>query len=80
MPIFKARVLDVDTGDLRVVLAPKNIALANGLRGGSRVRVASGSRFVTAWVLVSSEEGDEVLLSRSVSSALNNPEKVELSV
>ncbi|MEM2040008.1 MAG: AMP phosphorylase [Zestosphaera sp.] len=80
MPIFKARVLDVDTGDLRVVLAPKNIALANGLRGGSRVRVASDSRFVTAWVLVSGEEGDEVLLSRSVSSALNNPEKVELSV
>lgn len=80
MPIFKARVLDVDTGDLRVVLAPKNIALANGLRGGSRVRVASNSRFVTAWVLVSGEEGDEVLLSRSVSSALNNPEKVELSV
>lgn len=80
MTVFKVRALDIDTGDLRVVLIPKNIALASGLRGGSRVRVASNSKFVTAWVLVSDEEGEEVSLSRNVLNALNNPEKVELSV
>lgn len=80
MTVFKARVLDADTGDLRVVLIPKNIALASGLRGGSRVKVASNSKFVTAWVLVSDEEGEEVSLSRNVLNALNNPEKVELNV
>lgn len=80
MTILKASVLDADTGDLRVVVVPRNIALANELRGGSRVRVVSNSRFVTAWVIVSEKDGEEVLLSRSVSSALNNPEKIELHV
>ena len=80
MTALKARILDVDTGDLRVVLVPKNIALANGLKGGSRVRVVSNSRFVTAWVLVSDKEGEEVFLSKSISNILEDPETVELSV
>jgi len=76
---FRVRLLDADTGDLRVVLIPKNIALANGLKGGSRVKVMSDSKYVTAWVVVSEEEGEEVLLSKSVSAALGNPEKIKLS-
>lgn len=76
---LRVRVLDADTGDLRVVLVPKNIALANGLRGGSRVKVVGNSRYVTAWVVVSGEEGEEVLLSKSVSTALGNPKEIELS-
>lgn len=48
--VLKAKALDMDTGDLRIVLIPKNIASASGLRGGSRVRVTSNSKFVTAWV------------------------------
>ncbi|MEO3993504.1 MAG: AMP phosphorylase [Desulfurococcaceae archaeon TW002] len=78
MTVLKAGVLNADTGDLRVVVVPRNIASVNGLRGGSRVRVVSGSRFVTAWVVVSEEDGEEVLLSKSVSNTLNNPDKIEL--
>lgn len=40
----------------------------------------SDSKYVTAWVVVSEEEGEEVLLSKSVSAALGNPEKIKLNM
>ncbi|MEM0014651.1 MAG: AMP phosphorylase [Zestosphaera sp.] len=78
--LVNVKILDLDVGDLRLVLVPRNIAESMGIAGGLRVKLRSGERTSSAWVMVSDVKDDAILLSKSVAESLGSPDKVDASI
>lgn len=78
--LVNVKILNLDVGDLRLVLVPRNIATKIGVAGGLRVKLKNEGRVTSAWVVISDVESDTVLLSKNIAEQLGNPEKVEVSI